>query len=84
MITVPRQHGRSSNGNKFLSQIWTPGTIVDITKQQKIIQDQRQSDITARKTLYDFVHHLRQVTESKHARTFIVPLPNSDVLGPEK
>ena len=71
---MPGQHDRSSNEEtKF--DAWT----VDVSPHHKTVQDQRQYDMKGRRTLYDYVHHLRQISGNLNN----VP-PNSDVLSPQK
>ena len=79
--TIPGQHDRSANGeSKF--DVWTP----DISPIHQTVQDQRKSDMKGQRTLYDYVHHLRQIIATKEQSGIIyndIP-PNSDVFSPQK
>ena len=64
----------------MFSQVWT----VKVSKHHQTVQDQRKSDMIGLRTLYDFVHHLRQGTaDQEESRNIKVAPPNFDVLGPE-
>ena len=64
----------------MFSQVWT----VKVSKHHQTVQDQRKSDMIGLRTLYDFVHHLRQGTgDQEESRNIKVAPPNFDVLGPQ-
>ena len=77
---MPGQHERSST-DEIKFDAWT----VDINPHHQTIQNRRQSDLKGRRTLYDYVHHLRKIVSPREqSRNFNIVPPNSHVLNPQK